>query len=47
MPADIRHQGFSPKRCMLMVMENGTPGLEGRYARGELPPYPIEDEKWA
>ena len=47
MPADIRHQGFSPKRCMLMVMENGTPGLEGRYARGELPPYPIEDDKWA
>ena len=26
MPADIRHQGFAPKRSMLMVMENGTPG---------------------
>ena len=42
MPADIRHQGFSPKRCMLMVMENGTPGLEEKYAKGELPPYPVE-----
>jgi hypothetical protein len=42
MPADIRHQGFAPKRAMLMVMENGTPGLEKRYASGELPPYPVE-----
>ena len=42
MPADIRHQGFAPKRAMLMVMENGTPGLEKRYASGELPPYPVD-----
>ena len=42
MPADIRHQGFAPKRCMLMVLENGTPGLEQRYASGELKPYPVE-----
>ena len=42
MPADIRHQGFSPKRSMLMVMENGTPGLEKRYASGELKPYPVD-----
>jgi hypothetical protein len=42
MPADIRHQGFSPKRSMLMVMENGTPGLELRYASGELKPYPVD-----
>lgn len=42
MPADIRHQGFAPKRAMLMVMENGTPGLETRYASGELKPYPVE-----
>lgn len=41
MPADIRHQGFAPKRAMLMVMENGTPGLEQRYASGELKPYPV------
>jgi hypothetical protein len=42
MPADIRHQGFSPKRSMLMVMENGTPGLEEKYAKGELKPYPVD-----
>lgn len=42
MPADIRHQGFSPKRSMLLVAENGTPGLNERYASGELPPYPVE-----
>jgi hypothetical protein len=42
MPADIRHQGFAPKRSMLMVMENGTPGLEKRYASGELKPYPVD-----
>ncbi len=42
MPADIRHQGFAPKRAMLMVMENGTPGLETRYASGELKPYPVD-----
>ncbi len=42
MPADIRHQGFAPKRSMLMVMENGTPGLEEKYAKGELKPYPVE-----
>ena len=42
MPADIRHQGFAPKRSMLMVLENGTPGLEARYASGELKPYPVD-----
>ncbi|MBN8832620.1 MAG: hydroxyquinol 1,2-dioxygenase [Sphingomonadales bacterium] len=42
MPADIRHQGFAPKRAMLMVLENGTPGLEARYASGELKPYPVD-----
>ena len=42
MPADIRHQGFAPKRSMLMVLENGTPGLEKRYASGELKPYPVD-----
>ena len=26
----------------LMVMENGTPGLEKRYASGELKPYPVD-----
>jgi hypothetical protein len=42
MPADIRHQGYSPKRSMLLVWENMTPGLEQRYGGGELPPYPVE-----
>ena len=42
MPADIRHRGFSPKRSMLLVWENLTPGLEKRYANGELPVVPAE-----
>lgn len=42
MPADIRHQGYSPKRSMLYVWENATPDLPQRYERGELPPYPIK-----
>ena len=42
MPADIRHQGYSPKRSMLFVWENATPGLPERYEQGELPPYPAE-----
>ncbi|MDT8398707.1 MAG: hydroxyquinol 1,2-dioxygenase [Pseudomonadales bacterium] len=46
MPADIRHQGYSPKRSMLMVMENGTPDLAERYASGELEPFPISLSRW-
>lgn len=46
MPADIRHQGFAPKRCMLMVMENGTADLAQRYAAGELDPFPIPEDRW-
>ena len=42
MPADIRHQGYSPKRSMLYVWENATPDLPARYERGELAPYPID-----
>jgi Hydroquinone 1,2-dioxygenase large subunit N-terminal len=42
MPADIRHKGYSTKRSMLLVWENVTPDLPKRYARGELPPYPVE-----
>ncbi len=42
MPANIRHQGFSNKRSMLLVWENGNPELPGMYARGDLPPYPVE-----
>ncbi len=46
MPADIRHQGYSPKRSMLMVMENGTPDLAERYAKGELEPFPVTGSRW-
>jgi len=42
MPADIRHQGYSTKRSMLLVWENATPDLPQRFERGELKPYPIE-----
>jgi len=42
MPADIRHQGFSSKRSMLLVWENATPGLPEMYESGKLKPYPIE-----
>jgi hypothetical protein len=42
MPADISHRGFSPKRSMLLVWENMTPGLELRYSSGELPPTAAE-----
>jgi Hydroquinone 1,2-dioxygenase large subunit N-terminal len=42
MPADIRHQGYSAKRSMLLVWENATPDLPERYELGKLKPYPIE-----
>lgn len=42
MPADIRHQGYAPKRSMLLVWENGTADLPNLYSSGELPPYPVE-----
>jgi len=42
MPADIRHQGFSPKRSMLLVWENGDPNLPELYANKQLPPNPVE-----
>jgi hypothetical protein len=42
MPADIRHQGYSPKRAMLLVWENGSPALPDLIARGEAPKTPVE-----
>ncbi|MGH7916257.1 MAG: hydroxyquinol 1,2-dioxygenase [Candidatus Binataceae bacterium] len=42
MPADIRHQGFSPKRSMLLVWENADNTLPERYARKELKPNPVD-----
>jgi hypothetical protein len=37
MPADIRHQGFSSKRSMLMVWENASPKVPELIAKGEAP----------
>ena len=42
MPANIRHQGYSTKRSMLLVWENATPNLPELYESGELSPYPIQ-----
>jgi len=42
MPADIRHQGFSPKRSMLLVWENNSSALPGMIARGETPNVPVQ-----
>lgn len=42
MPADIRHQGYSPKRSMLLVWENASPELPSLIAGGKTPTYPIE-----
>lgn len=42
MPADISHQGFSPKRSMLLVWENADPTLPKRFESGELSPYPAD-----
>ena len=41
MPADIRHQGFSPKRSMLLVWENASPALPEMVAKGEAPIVPV------
>ena len=42
MPADIRHQGFSPKRSMLLVWENASPELPDLIASGRAPTYAVE-----
>jgi hypothetical protein len=42
MPADIRHQGYSPKRSMLLVWENGDSALPDLIASGKTPTYPID-----
>jgi hypothetical protein len=41
MPADIRHQGYSPKRSMLLVWENNSAALPGLIASGKAPQYPV------
>ena len=35
MPGDIRHQGYSPKRSMLLVWENASPELPEMIAHGQ------------
>ena len=42
MPADIRHQGYSPKRSMLLVWENGSPRIPEMIAKGEASIHPVE-----
>lgn len=37
MPADIRHQGFSAKRSMLLVWENGSPKIPDLIRQGLAP----------
>ncbi len=37
MPADIRHQGYAPKRSMLLVWENADPDLPALISSGQLP----------
>jgi hypothetical protein len=41
MPAYCRHQGFSPKRSMLLVWENGSPTLVHEIQKGESPEVPV------
>jgi Hydroquinone 1,2-dioxygenase large subunit N-terminal len=42
MPAYCRHQGYSPKRSMLLVWENGSPTLVQEIERGESPEVPVQ-----
>ncbi len=42
MAADIRHQGYSPKRSMLLVWENNAAGLPALIASGKAPQYPVQ-----
>lgn len=41
MPADIRHAGYSTKRSMLLVWENGSPNIVDMIAKGEAPIVPV------
>jgi hypothetical protein len=42
MPADIRHQGFSPKRSMLLVWENNSGKIPELIASGKAPVVPVK-----
>jgi len=41
MPADIRHQGYSNKRSMLLVWENGSPKIPDLIRAGKAPVVPV------
>ncbi|MDH3302392.1 MAG: hydroxyquinol 1,2-dioxygenase [Acidimicrobiia bacterium] len=42
MPADIRHQGYAPKRSMLLVWENGSNRIPDLIASGQIPVNPVD-----
>jgi len=42
MPGDIRHQGYSPKRSMLLVWENASPEIPELIRTGKASVYPVE-----
>ncbi len=42
MPGDIRHQGYSSKRSMLLVWENASPGLPELISTGQVSVYPVD-----
>lgn len=42
MPADIRHQGYSPKRSMLLVWENASNEIVELIASGKAPVTPVQ-----
>jgi hypothetical protein len=42
MPAYCRHQGYSPKRSMLLVWENGSPTLVYEIQKGLAPEVPVQ-----
>ena len=42
MPGDIRHQGYAPKRSMLLVWENASPELPELLSSGKLPPVAVD-----
>ena len=42
MPADIRHQGFSAKRSMLLVWENNANAIVDLIKSGEAPVVPVK-----
>jgi hypothetical protein len=41
MPADIRHQGYSPKRSMLLVWENASNDIPQMISQGKIPTVPV------